>query len=174
MREKHLSAVSCLSPNQGWNLQPRHVPWPGIQPATFQCTRWWPNQLSQPTRNSLTVYIENWINLTSKNIIYINISSFCFSYKWFPQHDHFQILPKIILSFLTRVFSSRLLLVDIIFKNEDQEIRPVLWVIEPAEARQINQTIWDCDCQTGCSGTLTRCLEREKEPKIGGWGQTDF
>ena len=33
--KKHRSAASCLCPDQGTNLQPRHVPWPGIEPWPF-------------------------------------------------------------------------------------------------------------------------------------------
>ena len=33
--EKHQSVSSCMCPNQGSNLKPRHVPWLGIEPATF-------------------------------------------------------------------------------------------------------------------------------------------
>ena len=35
MREKHQLVVSYTHPNQGSNLQPRCVPWPGTEPATL-------------------------------------------------------------------------------------------------------------------------------------------
>ena len=35
VRGKHRSLASCLQPNRGPGLQPRHVPWPGIKLATF-------------------------------------------------------------------------------------------------------------------------------------------
>ena len=34
-RKKHWLVASCMHPVQGPNLQPRCVPWPGIEPATF-------------------------------------------------------------------------------------------------------------------------------------------
>ena len=37
-REKHRWAVSPVHPNRASNLQPRHVPWPGIELVTFRCT----------------------------------------------------------------------------------------------------------------------------------------
>ena len=38
VQEQHQSAASSMNPNQGPNLQPRHVPRPGIELATFQFT----------------------------------------------------------------------------------------------------------------------------------------
>ena len=32
-----LIGVSCMHPNWGLNPQPRYEPWPGIEPANFQC-----------------------------------------------------------------------------------------------------------------------------------------
>ena len=37
VREKHRLVASCPHPNRGLNMQPRYVPWPGIEPATFWC-----------------------------------------------------------------------------------------------------------------------------------------
>ena len=48
--EKHQSVDSRTHPEQGWNQQPRYVPWPGIKPATFWGTGWHSNQLSHPAR----------------------------------------------------------------------------------------------------------------------------
>ena len=45
MREKYQSVPSCLHPDQEPNLKPRHMPWPGIEPATFRFMGWcsnWP------------------------------------------------------------------------------------------------------------------------------------
>ena len=46
MREKHWLAVSHMHPNQRPNPQPRDVPWPGIEPVTFQFTGQCSSQLS--------------------------------------------------------------------------------------------------------------------------------
>ena len=35
VRKKYWSVVFHMHPNQGLNLQSRHVPWPGIEPATY-------------------------------------------------------------------------------------------------------------------------------------------
>ena len=35
VREKHLLVASCTCPDQGLNPQPRHVPWPGMDPVIF-------------------------------------------------------------------------------------------------------------------------------------------
>ena len=46
--EKHQSVAPCMCPNWGLNLdqgpnpQHRHVPWPGIEPMTFQFAGWQP------------------------------------------------------------------------------------------------------------------------------------
>ena len=42
VREKHRLVVSGTCPNQGLNLQPRHVPWPGIEPVTLRFVGWCP------------------------------------------------------------------------------------------------------------------------------------
>ena len=40
VRENHQLVASCMRPDQGWNLQPSYVPWPGIKPATFCFIGW--------------------------------------------------------------------------------------------------------------------------------------
>ena len=37
VREKQRSVASHVHPNQGSNLQPRCVPWWGVEPSTFAC-----------------------------------------------------------------------------------------------------------------------------------------
>ena len=56
MREKYWSVASCMHPNRGLNLQPRYVPWPGIEPATFWCM--WPcsNQPNHLARARRWIY----------------------------------------------------------------------------------------------------------------------
>ena len=49
-REKHLLVISLRCLDQRLNPQPRYVPWLGIEPATFWCTGWHPNQLSHQAR----------------------------------------------------------------------------------------------------------------------------
>ena len=41
-REKYRSVASCMCPDWGLNLQPRHVPWPGIEPVTLWFAGWHP------------------------------------------------------------------------------------------------------------------------------------
>ena len=50
VREKHWLVASRMYPDGGLNLQPRYVPWPGIELVTFWYTGWWSNQLSHPAR----------------------------------------------------------------------------------------------------------------------------
>ena len=44
-RKRREISIGCLShaPNWGPSLQPRHAPWPGMEPATFQFTGRCPN-----------------------------------------------------------------------------------------------------------------------------------
>ena len=51
--EKHRLAAPLMCPNPGPGLQPRHVPWQGIEPGTFHIAGWcptsephWPQALS--------------------------------------------------------------------------------------------------------------------------------
>ena len=44
---------SHLHPYWGWNQPPRYVPWLGIEPTTFLCTRLHFNQLSHPAKAHL-------------------------------------------------------------------------------------------------------------------------
>ena len=50
VREKHLLVASHIHPDWGWNLQFMYVPWPGIEPTAFWCTRWCSNHLSHLAR----------------------------------------------------------------------------------------------------------------------------
>ena len=54
MQEKHRLVVSCTHPDQGLNLQPRHVPLPGTELATFCFAGWCPNKWATPVRAFLT------------------------------------------------------------------------------------------------------------------------
>ena len=58
--EKHWcvrKTVRCLSyaHKRGPGLQPRHVPWPGIEPATFQLAGWRSVHWATPDRAPLTL-----------------------------------------------------------------------------------------------------------------------
>ena len=48
--------ASHACPDWGLNLQPRYVPWLGIEPATFWCMGWCSNQLSHPARVILFIF----------------------------------------------------------------------------------------------------------------------
>ena len=50
MWEKHQSVVSCMHPNQDPSLQPRHEPWPGIEPVTFGFVGQCPTNWATPVR----------------------------------------------------------------------------------------------------------------------------
>ena len=43
-QEKHLLAASRMCPDWGLNPQPRHLPWPGIELATFHFVGWCPTK----------------------------------------------------------------------------------------------------------------------------------
>ena len=48
VRETYQLAVFCIHPNWEPNLQPRHVPWPGIKPIIFEFVGWYqPGHTSQ-------------------------------------------------------------------------------------------------------------------------------
>ena len=49
-RSIHCLVASCTHPSWGSNLQPRHVPWPGIEPVTFHFARWCPTHWASPVR----------------------------------------------------------------------------------------------------------------------------
>ena len=48
--EKHQSVASCTHPVQGWNLQPIHMSWPGIELATFRFAGWCPTNWATPVK----------------------------------------------------------------------------------------------------------------------------
>ena len=48
--EEDQTSNLCMRPNQGSNPQPRYVPWPGIEPATFWCMGRCSNQLNHLAR----------------------------------------------------------------------------------------------------------------------------
>ena len=54
--EKHWLVASLACPNQGSNLLPQYVPWPGIEPAPFWCTARWPIQPSHLARAFTSFY----------------------------------------------------------------------------------------------------------------------
>ena len=68
-REKHRSVASRMHPDQGSNPQPTYMPWPGIEPAPFQCTGWWSNQLSHPVRAAVYIFLydclTHWVRSSS-------------------------------------------------------------------------------------------------------------
>ena len=45
-----------MRPDQGSNLQPRYMPWPGTETTTFWCTGWCSNQMSPLARASFLLY----------------------------------------------------------------------------------------------------------------------
>ena len=60
MRE---TSIGCplLTPNWGSGLQPRHVPWQGIEPATFQLAGWCSISWAIPARAS---YLSSYLFVT--------------------------------------------------------------------------------------------------------------
>ena len=59
VKEKHWLVASHTHPDHGPNLQPRHVPWLGIEPATFGYSYWWhTNQLSHTGQGEKS--LQNW------------------------------------------------------------------------------------------------------------------
>ena len=49
---------SYMHPNRRSNLQPRYVPWPGVEPMTFRCVGQRSNQLSHASQgNSLFLFM---------------------------------------------------------------------------------------------------------------------
>ena len=56
VREKHWSAASRVHTDQGSNLPPRYVPWPGTEAATYWCVGWRSSQLSHPARAEVVTF----------------------------------------------------------------------------------------------------------------------
>ena len=56
VRDKHQSVASPKCPDQGSNLQPRYVLWPGIIPAIFWCTGQCSNQVSHLARAAMCLF----------------------------------------------------------------------------------------------------------------------
>ena len=52
--EKHQSVASCMHPDWGLNLQPRNVPWPGIELVTFCFAGWCPTNWATLVRAAHT------------------------------------------------------------------------------------------------------------------------
>ena len=64
VREKRQSVVSHAGPEWGLKLQPRHVPWPGIEQATFHCAGWCPINWATLVRakcSYLMALFKNWV-----------------------------------------------------------------------------------------------------------------
>ena len=80
--EKHQLVAWCMCPNRGLNLQPWHVPWPVIKPATFWYTGWPSSQLGHTGQGTcITFYLT--ISLTTLHWIFINVASH-FNFTLFP------------------------------------------------------------------------------------------
>ena len=58
----HRSVASCTCPNWGLNPQPRHIPWPGIEPATFRFAGWHPTNWATLTRAASLTLKETWLS----------------------------------------------------------------------------------------------------------------
>ena len=58
---KTLMAACCMHPNQGPNPQPRHVPWPGVEPVTFHLAKQCPTKPHQSEPCALTLDQEVWL-----------------------------------------------------------------------------------------------------------------
>ena len=69
-REKHRLVASHTPADQASNPQPRYVPCPGMERATFWCMGQCSNQLSHPARTSKQFFSEFYH--TCKNIWYTN------------------------------------------------------------------------------------------------------
>ena len=85
-REKlnETSVASYTYPNWGSNLQPRYVPWPGIESATFWCMGRCSNQLSHAARVQMVSFPSLWLDteihntfwfLNSVNICHIDMAN---------------------------------------------------------------------------------------------------
>ena len=59
VREKHQSVFSHMCPIQGPNLQPRHVPWPGIKPVIFHFAGCCPTNWATPIRAIAEILISH-------------------------------------------------------------------------------------------------------------------
>ena len=66
VREEHPLAASWTFPNQGPNLQPRHVPQPGIKPATLHFGEWHPIKWATPVRAS------SWTVLRNTGVVFLS------------------------------------------------------------------------------------------------------
>ena len=57
LRVKHRLVATCMCPNQEPNLQPRHVPWLGIEPATLRFMGQHSNPLSNTSQGPVMFLI---------------------------------------------------------------------------------------------------------------------
>ena len=103
VRDKHRSVASSTHPDRGLNPQPRHMPWPGITPATFWCTGQHCNKLSHPVRATDSTFILSWYTVIQyvKNITVYLVTPMSFFLHLFISTNSFtqmNFLPSWIIS----------------------------------------------------------------------------
>ena len=103
VRDKHRSIASSTHPDRGLNPQPRHMPWPGITPATFWCTGQHCNKLSHPVRATDSTFILSWYTVIQyvKNITVYLVTPMSFFLHLFISTNSFtqmNFLPSWIIS----------------------------------------------------------------------------
>ena len=77
---------SCMCPNQGLNPQPLHVPWMGIEPATFRFVGQCPTNWSTPAR-ARYVFMLN-VKVLHFMYVYVKLnirSMLCIFLRYFPK-----------------------------------------------------------------------------------------
>ena len=76
---RKISIISHTHPDWGLNLQPRHAPWPGLKPATFQFTGHHSNQPSH-TSQGISSTFKSWNTATGRMAKPV---LFCLGLSWF-------------------------------------------------------------------------------------------
>lgn len=132
VREKYWQVASCIHSNQGPNPQPRHMPWPGIVPVTFQFTsKGWTHSyiLCPQTPRRQSFYVILWCNSNT------TINSWMMGYQICYQISQWDMLSYL-LSTVSNFFKTCTL------DNYNDYILHLAWVSFQRE---------DCfQCQEGC------------------------
>ena len=103
-KEKERNMCGCPPHDPTWEpgLQPRHVPWPGSEPATFQCSGRCSIHWATPARTRLYYLIVSTDSSYFKRMVELHIN---FTFK-FPIHLEFFFNSKVSKNWIPLLFNS--------------------------------------------------------------------